>query len=201
MMTRRQFLLLGIAGLMLLGIGGGIPIVRRYRARMLKARHQPGPRDETPLDSHVLSTVTMFTGALYGVVLTVADRQELEDRLRFSALEDSGWRSEFAWLTRFADQRAQESDAGRFVDLESAQADLLIQSIMGESIRDRRHRLLAMVSEQERNKRRLRVSTVGQLQRVYQTSGVPWRRRGYQSWPGLPGDPRLYTRPGARYAC
>jgi hypothetical protein len=201
MMTRRQFLLLGFAGAMLLAVGGGVPIVRRYRARMLQARHQTGPRDEAPLAPHLLSTLVSFTGALYGVVLTDTDRLELEDRIQFTASEDSGWRSEFEWLTWFADQRAQGLDAVSFVELQPAQSELLIQSIMGEPVRDRRHRLLAMVSEQERNRRRFRISTVAQLKRVYQSSGVPWRRRGYQSWPGLPGDPRVYTRPGTQYAC
>lgn len=201
LLTRRQFLALGITVLLLGGVGASIPKLRRYRSKVLDARHQVESRDETPLDAHVLSTTVAFTGALYGVVLTDTDRVELEDRIQFCATEDSGWGTEFAWLTGFVDQLARKEGASRFVDANPAERDRLVQSIMGESIQDRRHRLLALVSGHERDRRRFSVSTVSQLQRVYLTTGAPWRRRGYQSWPGIPGDPWAYTRAERQYAC
>ena len=88
----------------------------------------------------------------------------------------------------------------RFADISPEDQDRLIQSVMSEPIRGRRRQMLALVSERERQRRRFRISTLRQVRRIYQTSGVPWRRRGYDSWPGVPGDPRAYTRLGPDYA-
>ncbi len=200
MLTRRQFIALGVAALMLGGMGASLPKLRRYRTQMLKARHQVGPRDETPIDPGIMQTLVAFTGALYGVTLDEADREELERRVEYSAVEDSGWRPEFAWLANYVDDQADALVGKRFSDTSPEDQDHLIQSMMSEPIRGRRHQMLALVSEQERQRRRFRISTLRQVRRIYQTSGVPWRRRGYHSWPGVPGDPRAYTRPGPDYA-
>ncbi len=200
MLTRRQFIALGIATLMLGGLGASLPKLRRYRTQMLKVRHQVGPRDETPIDPVMMRTLVAFTGALYGVSLGEADRDELTQRVEYTAIEDSGWRPEFMWLTKYADSRANALAGKRFLDSSPEDQDRLIQSMMSEPVRGRRQQMVAMVSEQERQRRRFRISTVRQVRRIYQTSGVPWRRRGYRSWPGVPGDPRAYARPGPDYA-
>ena len=200
MLTRRQFIALGVAALMLGGLGASVPKLRRYRTQMLKARHQIGPRNEAPIDPSLMRTLVAFMGALYGVVLGEADREELTQRVEFSAIEDSGWRPEFAWLVAYLDDQADALVGKRFAEISPEEQDRLIQSMMSEPIRGRRRQMLALVSERERQRRRFRISTLRQVRRIYQTSGVPWRRRGYNSWPGVPGDPRAYTRLGPDYA-
>ena len=199
MLSRRQFIALGLAAVFLVGLGGSMPALRRYRRRMLKARHQPGARDPAPLDADILETLVVFTGALFGVELTVEDRANLSEGFSYAAVEDSGWRDEYRWLAGYADELARGREATGFVAADAAIRSQLIDHIMSVPIRDRRHRMIALVSEQERNRRRFRISTVGHLKRVYLFSGVPWRHRGYQSWPGVPGEWQVYTRPGPGY--
>ena len=42
------------------------------------------------------------------------------------------------------------------------------------------------VSKSDAALERMRVSTSRHLIRIYRHSGVPWRHRGYATWPGVP---------------
>lgn len=77
----------------------------------------------------------------------------------------------------------------------------MVQLVSSEPVDGFKLRLLALGSEQEQFRRRMHITTIPHLRRIYLASGVPWRRRGYQSWPGIPGDPRAYTRQGPVMQC
>ena len=61
--------------------------------------------------------------------------------------------------------------------------------------------LLNLVSEYERELHLMRGWIVSDLASLYLRSGVPWRNRGYTSWPGVAGDMLEYTKPGTLPKC
>ncbi len=196
--SRRRFL--AAAGAGFFALAGSIAA---YSVMQKDSRvsHVKGHPDNSPFDNLTLETVIAFVAALYGRKLSIRDRKELVGQLTFSVQEDNGWRSEYVWLAQYVDGEARKSGVASLMSASSDQKDQIVFSILAKSAYNRKSRLLALFFVDERMRRRMHHSTIEQLQRVYLNSGVPWRHRGYSSWPGVPGDPREYTRPGPLSVC
>ncbi len=189
--TRRTFLLLGAAGMAAISAA-----VSWHRWRNIGAlRHEPGTVSKEDPDEHVLQTVTEFTGALSGVSLTDDDRKDLHGRFSYAARKDSGWRNEYRWLSAYLDSLAEEAKGTSFVELASEQKEQIMRLALAIGESSRAQRFHAFLRADGRKLLRMRKSTFPHLMYVYQNSGVPWRHRGYKSWPGRPGDRLAYTRP------
>jgi len=201
MLSRRKFLAIGAAGLLVTGFGASLPFIRRYRARVLAARHLPGSESDEPLETQLTNALVSFIGALFGQDLTQQDRDDLSELVSFAASADNGWVPEYRWLDAYIDKMAKEVGAESFLSATPELRESIMQNVLSRPIKGFRLQLLAMSSEQEWLRRRMRITTIPHLRRIYLASGVPWRRRGYQSWPGVPGDPRAYTRPGPVVQC
>lgn len=196
--SRRTFLLISAA----LALGGTLsyPQLKRERRKSLFARHVKGAYDASPFDTEVITTISLFVGALFGHHLSQDNLLDIVNRVNFSVVEDNGWRDEFSWLSSRLDSMAAQHGATNFRTSSTSQWEEIVTKIM-EKIPPRESRILALFSEQERKRRRMMKSTIPQLVRIYKFSGVPWRYRGYKSWPGVPGDMLEYTKPGPTYKC
>lgn len=208
--TRRGFLAaIGVGTVVLVVGAGGHPraqqsvyhFLRSARKELIKPGHVQGTLDTAPVDTDMLNTVIAFIGALIGRKLLPEDTDELRERLVYAATQDSGWRSQYTWLARYADDQAKATGAARFLKAEPGQRMLILDRIMGISPTSKRSFALGFVSGEERQRRRMHFSTIPHLLRVYRHSGVPYRHRGYSSWPGIPGDPFEYTRRGPAFQC
>jgi hypothetical protein len=199
-MRRRRAIII-LAGVLTAGAALGFPILRRERSRRLAASHRPGPPDPTPPDPEDLASVAALTGALFGHRLDRDEMLEVGRGLALLAESDRGWRTELAAAGRYADRTARARGAATFADAPDPVRYDLIDSIMGTPVDSRRSRLLALFSADERDRRLTRSALIPALAQVYRASGPAWRRRGYTRWPGVPGDPREYTRPGPAIQC
>jgi hypothetical protein len=146
-------------------------------------------------------TLVSFIGAMFGVELSKYDQYELSGLLSFAASADDGWESEYRWLSPYIDNMAKQAGAESFSSATSELRDSIMLDIMSWPVGSFRSKLLAMTTEQGLLRRRMQITTIPHLRRTYLASGVPWRKRGYQSWPGVPGDPRAYSRPGPVTQC
>lgn len=199
MSRRRAATLLAVLSTALAALG--LPIVRRERRRRLDAAHRPAPPDSFPAPPSLLRRLAGLAGALHGHRLDEADRRGLEDDLALVLQSDGGWRPEFVQAADYVDRLARHH---RAADLETAAAavqEQVIDQVMRPPVDGRRSRLLALVSAEERTRRRLRIGLVPVLARAYRASAAAWHRRGYQRRPGYPGDPADYTRQGAPPPC
>jgi len=200
-LSRRRFLAIVVSGLVVTGFGASLPSIRQRFVQLFSARHVPGPESDDLLESKLTNTLVSFIGALFGQDLTLQDRHELSEIVSFAASADSGWVPEYSWLVSHIDNIAKEASAESFSSATPDLRESVIQNIMSRPTRSFTLRLLAIASGQGLLRRRMRITTIPHLRRIYLASGVPWRRRGYQSWPGVPGDPRVYTRPGPVPQC
>ena len=199
-MRRRRALVI-LAGVLTAGATLGFPFLRRERSRRLASFHRPGPPDTNPLDPHDLAPVAALTGALFGHRLDRDELLEIGRGLALLAESDGGWRTELAAAGGYADRSARARGAASFADAPDQVRYHLVDSIMGPPVDSHRSNLLALVSADERDRRLIRSALVPALAQVYRASGPAWRRRGYARWPGVPGDPREYTRPGPATPC
>jgi hypothetical protein len=201
-MNRRRFLISAGAVVVTAAAGlAALPEAIRWKRAALRTRHVAGSASASPFDNHKLSTLCVFLGALFGRELDETDRKELTGRLEFAVQHDSGWREEYDWLASHLDRMSRQAGYTSFVDADAPAREGIVAEIMGYSASSRRARLLALVSEDERRLRRMRRSTLNQLTWLYRHSGVPWRARGYTSWPGTPGSLYEYTKPGPVCRC
>ena len=201
MLSRRRFLVIAVSGLVVTGIGVSLPSIRRHLAQFLSARHVPGPESGDLLESKLSNTLVTFIGALFGQDLTLQDRHELSGLVAFAASADSGWVSEYRWLVSHIDSMTKEAGAESFSSATPELRESVMQHTMSQPTGSFTLRLLAIASGQRLLRRRMSIATIPHLRRIYLASGAPWRRRGYQSWPGVPGDPRVYTQPGPVPQC
>ncbi len=200
-MTRRRFLGLLGAGAVVAVAGVAAysyrPYVRRLGTRFSEwagLTHVAGPLDQSPVDPVVLSTVAVFTGALFGRSLPPDSLNELVDRLDFAAKQDSGWREEYLALASYVDGEMQHRGAADFTAATFDERDAMIKGLMANSP-------LKLLSPFSRTRSRMYLSTIPHLTKMYSRSGVPYRLRGYTSWPGIPGDQLEYTRKGPSQEC
>ena len=199
-MRRRRALVI-LAGVLTAGAALGFPFLRRERSRRLASFHRPGPPDPSPLDPRELASVAALTGALFGNRLDRDEMLEIGRGLALLAESDGGWRTELAAAGGYADRTARARGAASFADAADQVRYDIVDSIMGTPVDSHRSNLLALVSADERGRRLIRSALVPALAQVYRASGPAWRRRGYVRWPGVPGDPREYTRPGPATPC
>lgn len=207
--SRRHFLII-ISGLTISAAGIlGFPNPRRtiYQAardvkiRLLNPAHIKGPPENTSFDADVLKTVAFFTNALVGSDVTPENLRELMNRLDFAIKHDSGWKTEYLWLADHANKVAHKMGSKDLASSTLNQRDRIIKQIMDNSTHTLYSRVFGIIPSEERERRRMFYSTVPHLIWIYKHSGVPFRLRGYTSWPGVPGDPLEYTRPGPITLC
>ncbi|MGH7710173.1 MAG: hypothetical protein ACREOG_02755 [Gemmatimonadaceae bacterium] len=200
-MNRRRALASLAAIVAAIGAAFSVPFARRARRRRLNRAHQRAGPDSTPVDSSVVELIALFSGALFGHTLKGQELRDMRANVELVAQTDGGWRPEFALIANFVDRRARAHGAQGFADASDDVRERIVDEIMRPATKSRRSELLALVSEDERTRRFLRSDAVGVLARAYRSSGAAWRRRGYARWPGIPGDPREYTRQGPAYRC
>ena len=144
----------------------------------------------------VLATATTFMGILFGRTLTSEDQVELLDRLNFTIAQDPTRLQDYAELKLYLDYTARRQGATAFVLSTTATQSELLDRLM--SIRFRWWQVLLSREFGGQSARFQRIVTVivPGLAWLYANSGVPWRARGYDRWPGIPGDWRDVLRPG-----
>lgn len=200
-MRRRRALVILAGVLTTAGAALGFPFLRRERSRRLASSHRPAPPDASPIPRHHFASVAALTGALFGHRLDPDEMLEIERGLVLLAQTDGGWRTELDAAAGYADRNARAGGAASFADAPDPVRYRLVDTLMSAPVDSRRSNLLALVSADERDRRLIRSALVPALAQVYRASGPAWRRRGYTRWPGVPGDPRDYTRPGRAVQC
>jgi hypothetical protein len=188
--TRRAVVGAGIGGLTIAGTYGAL---RRWRT-IGTLRHETAGPAEDQLDAHAAETVTQFLGAMFGVALTEVDEAELRGRLDYAATHDTAWRGEYEFLSAYLDAKSQASGIASYIDGSAEQRDAAMRLAVAVDTNGRTQRLRAFFRGDGRELLRMRRSTIPHLQRLYQFSGVPWRQRGYTSWPGVAANRLAYTR-------
>jgi hypothetical protein len=160
----------------------------------MELSHRPAPGIPGRLDTHVVETLASLLAAWFGVRIEGADSRDLRDRFEFAVNEDGGWLDEYVWLAQFLDRQARAANAASFKAASTAVRVRIIRLTKAPDpvpgVRFRR-----LLSSDYRGLIRARRSTLRHLQELYLHSGVPWRRRGYTRWPGVPGDTYSYTQP------
>ena len=195
--TRRRVLAVAGAGLFGITWFAG----SRRRNYVASIRHTKGEADDSPFDPAILNTVVDFVAAYFGISVSSVDRAELLRRLTVSTTADSNWRVDYRQLADIADDLAQQHRQKSFSAAnEAARYEILAEMLPQEqNRRNRRLRVfLALVGEELIKMQR---STIPHLARLYRTSGVPWRRRGYTSWPGVGGETFAYANKPAMTGC
>jgi len=183
--------------LVLVGSGAAVatlPVARDRWGSTRRFRHVQGPADDSVFDREVINTLVQFLAAFFGVSLDAVDRTDLEQRMAFAVRLDRAWRDEYRTLAGFTDQTAAEFGARTFVQADKVVRDRVIHAIALTRRAKLRERIRALVGSEGRDFLRMQQSTIPHLLRLYRRSVVPWRRRGYQTWPGVAGDMLAYTR-------
>lgn len=180
---------------------GIFPRARRWFAGRRAVRHNVAPPDPSPLEPALLERMATFIGALFGHRLDTRDTRDVADGIALLAQRDGGWRSELADVADYVDRLARTSGAATFREASDDVRDQIVDAIMRPPVEGWRSDALALVSRDERVRRRFRSSMIGRLTIIYTASPPTWRRRGYTRALGQPGDPREYTRPGAAPTC
>lgn len=187
-------------------LGAGFKLSSPWLSKLKKERlfynHVKRSPATTPLDKLVLETLAAFSANLFGTQLIDASRNELKERLQYATKIDGGWFEEFQWFAMYINKRSNQMFNNDFPNLDEQQQSALFTLLRDErDVGTQRSKLLAMVSDDERNRRRVYTSTIPRLRRIYTHSGIPWRRRGYQTWPGIAGDQTAYRQKGPEYSC
>ena len=194
-LTRRRLLAYGGIGAAFI-IAGWTEKTRIYRwlREYTYPSHIAGGADETPFDTPTQDTLTAFTEIFFGHRFSRIDDQDLRSRIDFLVREDGGWRPQFRYLARQLDTEALKSGASSFRTAnENVKIGIVARIVSPDDDSD----WVFPFSDSARNLLLMRNSTVKKLQMLYLNSGIPWRRRGYESWRGVPGDMLEYTRPGS----
>lgn len=201
-LSRRRFLL-GLSGSLVIVSSFSVPMILEWKRTALKTwRSTEKPLSKNALiDKTTLNTVAIFLGSYFGLDITVEDRSELVERMEYSARANSIYLAEYKMLQHYLDDMASKNNAGLFTAASVDIKEKIIGEFLEKNINAKSSKIRALFSQAERNHRMLRASTLPHINKLYRHSGVPWRHRGYSSWPGVPGDPYDYTRPGATRIC
>lgn len=195
-LSRRRFILLAAAGGSAVGAGAW------HRWNSLNTLgHGDDVSGDIGADNSVIATVADFLGVMFGVTLSDADRSDLTRRLEFAATNDPGWADEYDWLAARLDDAATELGAASFVDASDEMKDAVMRSAIARDVHYRKRKIQAFFQADGRELLRMRSSTVPHLSYLYRNSSVPWRQRGYTSWPGLPDSMTAYTGPAGPGKC
>ena len=196
-LSRRRLLILAAVGS---AVGAAIwlkPMLRRGRSQQVSIADLNAPAVTLTRDMEgTLDTVITFIGALFGRALSETDRTELRERLTETLSQDPGRTQDYTALAQLIDRLARDAGAAGFVMANSAQRSSIVDQIMRIDPGTLRSRLLAHLTPGRRQYYRIRSTTVPDLVWLYRYSGVPWRARGYERWPGVPGDWHEYLTAG-----
>jgi hypothetical protein len=195
--SRRRLLILGAVGS---AIGAAIwlkPMLRRSRSQQVSIADLNAPAATLTRDMEgTLDTVITFIGALFGRVLSDTDRTELRERLAETLSQEPGRAQDYTVLAQQLDRLARDAGAAGFVKANTAQRGSIVDQIMHIDPGTMWSRILAHLTPGRGRYYRIRSTTVPDLVWLYRYSGVPWRARGYERWPGIPGDWHEYLTPG-----
>jgi hypothetical protein len=195
--SRRRFLV--AAGVATVALGAPVSWYRWKSTR--PSPHVPGPPEDSPYDVTVFTTLTEFVSVYFDTRFVDADVVELARRMAYAVQHDSGWREPYRRLADLLDLTSRDLGAGSFVAAgPDTRLDAIRDLMVGESA-NRELRIRAFFSEQAGQTLHARQATIPHLRRLYQNSGIPWRHRGYSTWPGVSGDPRAYTRAPGQGDC
>ena len=195
--SRRRLLILAAVG----GAVGAViwlkPMLRRGRSQQISIADLNAPAVTLTRDMEAtLDTVVTFIGALFGHTLSDTDSAELRERLTETLAQEPGRAQDYAVLAHELDHLARATGAGGFVMANSAQRSSIVDEIMHIDPGTPWSRILAHLTPGRRQYYRMRSTTVPDLVWLYRYSGVPWRARGYERWPGIPGDWHEYLTAG-----
>jgi len=200
--SRRKFLLIGsVFSIGAIAAIFGLPNFSKYKKSKLFPYHIKESGTDLLPTYELLEIISIFTGSLHGHELTNIDKNEFFDILAFLIMNDKAWTSEYTWLSNHINILSTKIQNSDFQSLSTENKYNLVNIIMFYSIRSKKSRLLALFTQSERFKRRMRASTIPHLMKLYRSSGIPWRNRGYSTWPGVPGDQSEYIRPGKIISC
>jgi len=189
-LSRRGLLGLGAAGAAILGLMGA-----RNRWRTIgNLRHQSSSTGASEFNDTIVVTITSFLGAVFGIAMTEDDRADLQGRLRYALTHDDSWLDEYGWLAAHVNDAARALGANSFAEASVAVQTQVVESAFAMDLDRRGQRMRAFFRPDGRKLLRMRRSTLQHLVRLYRYSGVPWRHRGYSSWPGVAADQLAYTR-------
>jgi hypothetical protein len=188
--SRRGFLLFAAAG-----VTGSAAFLANRRWRSTHGvRHQAANAAGNRLDQSVNDTLVAFLAVFFGVNFDEVDRVDISQRLLFAVERNDGWHADYKNLANFLDAAAEDQGAESFVTGDAEQQLLVVDSLVWSKKARIRNRIRAMISDSGIEFLRMQRSTLPHLFRLYRHSGVPWRHRGYDTWPGAAGEMLAYTR-------
>jgi len=173
------------------------PMLRRSRSQQVSIADLSAPAATITRDmGSTLDTVITFIGALFGRALSDTDSAELRERLAETLSQQPGRAQDYSVLAQQLDRLARDAGAAGFIMANTAQRGGIVDQIMHIDPGATWSRILAHLSPGRRQYYRMRSTTVPDLVWLYRYSGVPWRARGYDRWPGIPGDWHEYLTAG-----
>ena len=135
-----------------------------------------------------LPTVVAFMSTLFGHELADSDRAELLDRLAYTVKQVPPRADEYLVFELGLDRAARDAGAENFIASSAASKAAIVDELMLIDPVALWSRVRKRLSSDYAQRCDMREKTVPALSLVYQGSGVPWRVRGYNRWPGIPGD-------------
>jgi hypothetical protein len=172
-------------------------MLRRSRSQQVSIADLSAPAATITRDmGSTLDTVITFIGALFGRALSDTDSAELRERLAETLSQQPGRAQDYSVLAQQLDRLARDAGAAGFIMANTAQRGGIVDQIMHIDPGATWSRILAHLSPGRRQYYRMRSTTVPDLVWLYRYSGVPWRARGYDRWPGIPGDWHEYLTAG-----
>ena len=198
--TRRRFLF--VAGLGVSAVGLNYAADRWRKSANKRIRHVVGKEDFSDFDTAILEKIILFFVVLFGTPLNDEDQSELLHRLTISTHFDKNWREDYREFLKYLDKLAKSKKSGTFPNAPIKVQTEIVSFVMTKPrYWSKRRRVRAFFGYEDKILRKIKVSTVPHLIRLYTMSGVPWRHRGYQSWPGVAGDTFSYTRAITKSSC
>jgi len=195
--SRRRLLILAAVA----GAAGAViwlrPMLRKSRSPQVSIADLNAPAVTLTRDMEgTLDTVIVFIGALFGRHLSDTDTAELRIRLMETLSQEPGRAQDYTVLAHELDRLAHSAGAAAFVTATSAQRGGIVDEIMHIDPGATWSRILAHLTPGRRRYYRMRSTTVPDIVWLYRYSGAPWRARGYERWPGIPGDWHEYLTAG-----
>jgi hypothetical protein len=195
--SRRRLLILAAVGSAVGAVIWLKPMLRRSRSQQVSIADLSAPAATITRDmGSTLDTVITFIGALFGRALSDTDSAELRERLAETLSQQPGRAQDYSVLAQQLDRLARDAGAAGFIMANTAQRGGIVDQIMHIDPGATWSRILAHLSPGRRQYYRMRSTTVPDLVWLYRYSGVPWRARGYDRWPGIPGDWHEYLTAG-----
>lgn len=198
--TRRKLVISGI-GLSLAGLAAvkGLPFGKTFIRRRIHPEFIDEGTDPSELDPSVSADIVALIGVLSGLVLTSQDQSELTARLQLLASSNTFWRQQLHELADFLDRKL--GSPIREITTPTPNLRQVIDELLRSPADSRLAKIKALVDRDAANMRVFQRWTMPGLVRLYANSGVVWRARLYTNYPGIPGDPREYTKAGKRLEC